>query len=251
MTTRAKNQATAAGAVVATPQAGVIVDEQVLNPQEEQAIDAETLDVQDDGLSWDSIMDGVEAAKTREDIIRECLADSKHFRRINGLHVKNVKAVVYKAKDTNNPTTRITFVVKETVPGMVKDTLNLDAFGQPTSKLGPTNNIFSSAYAVSGAMKETAKGALFADDVSRLTAPLGTKQEVEIDGVDNIVNQLYAGGTVDVICQIVPANTEYRNPFSSNVDVVTTFPENRIFHHVVNLTFGEVGEDTYRARLAK
>lgn len=251
MTTRAKNQTVAAGAANVTPQANVVIDEQSVAIQENEAIDAGVLDIANDALSWDSIMDGIESAKTREDIIRECLADTKHFRRINGLHVRNVKAVVYKAKDTNNPTTRITFVVKETVPGMVKDTLNLDAFGQPTSKLGPTNNIFSSAYAVSGTMKETAKGALFADDVARITAPLGTKQEVEIDGVDNIVNQLYAGGTIDVICQIVPANTEYQNPFSSNVDVVTTFPENRIFHHVVNLTFGEVGEDTYRTRLTK
>lgn len=202
-------------------------------------------------FSWDSIMSDVESEKTRDDIIRECLADAKHFRRVNNLHIKNVKAFARMAKDTGNIVTRLTFVTKERVPGMLVDENNLDAFGMPTKKLGPTTNVFTSAYAVSGAMKESAKGAIFADSVANMTAVLAGADEREITGNANIANTLYAGGMMDIICQIVPANTPYVNPFSSNADADTadTFDEDRIFHHIVRLQFGEVGEDAYRVRL--
>ena len=247
MTTRAKKQADAAVAANATPQAGVQLPEEanVMNP-----VDVNPED-NTNGFSWDEIMEDVESAKTRDDIIRECLADAKHFRRVNNIHVKNVKAFARLAKDTGRVITRLTFVVKERVPGMIVDENNLDAFGLPTKKLGASNNIFTSTYAVSGAMKESAKGAIFADSVANMTAVLAGADEREIVGNANIANTLFAGGTVDIICQFVPANTPYHNPFSSTDDDTedTTFDEDRIFHHVVRLTFGEVGEDAYKVRL--
>lgn len=244
MTTRAKKSGNAATAAQdANPQAGVQL------PEETTAANAAY--AEDDGFSWDGIMEDVESGKTRDDIIRECLADAKHFRRVNNLHIKNVKAFARLAKDTGGVITRLTFVVKERVPGMVVDETNLDAFGMPTKKLGGSNNIFTSAYAVSGAMKESAKGAIFADSVANMTAVLAGAAEREITGNANIANTLYAGGIMDVICQYVPANTPYRNPFSSADDdaETDTFEEDRIFHHVVRLQFGEVGEDAYKVRL--
>lgn len=215
-------------------------------PEETTAAYAE-----DDGFSWDGIMEDVESGKTRDDIIRECLADAKHFRRVNNLHIKNVKAFARLAQETGQVITRLTFVVKEKIPGMTVDENTLDAFGMPTKRIGASTNIFSSAYAVSGAMKETAKGAIFADSVANMTAVLAGASEREITGNANIANMLYAGGTMDVICQFVPANTPYNNPFSSTDDDsdATTFDEDRIFHHVVRLQFGEVGEDAYKVRL--
>lgn len=244
MTTRAKKQGVATEVVNPNPKAEVILDE---NEVIEQTANAGV----DDGFSWDNIMSDVEAEKTREDIIRECLADAKHFRRVNNLHIKNVKAFARLAKDTGNIVTRLTFVTKERVPGMVVDENNLDAFGMPTKKLGPTNNVFTSAYAVSGAMKESAKGAIFADSVANMTTVLAGADEREITGNANIANTLYAGGTMDIICQIVPAHTPYVNPFASNADAdnADTFDEDRIFHHIVRLQFGEVGEDAYKVRL--
>lgn len=247
MTTRARNQVRAANAANANPQAGVQLPEEALNVQETVT---DTVDDTED-FSWDDIMSDVESSKTRDDIIRECLADAKHFRRVNNLHIKNVKAFARLAKDTGRVITRLTFVVKERVPGMVVDEANLDAFGMPTKKLGASNNIFTSAYAVSGAMKESAKGAIFADSVANMTAVLAGAAEREITGNANIANTLYAGGVMDIICQFVPANTPYRNPFSSADDdaEADTFDEDRIFHHVVRLQFGEVGEDAYKVRL--
>lgn len=237
MTTRVKNQANAAAAAVATPQAEVVVEST-----------ATAVDTTND-FSWDSLISNAEANKTRDDIIRECLADATHYRRINSLHVKNVKAFARLAEQTGNVVTRLTFVTKEKLPGMTVDENNLDAFGMPVRKIALSNNIFTSAYAVAGAMKEDAKGAIFADAVSSMTAVLAGRQEAEIIGTANIANLLFAGGIVDVICQFVKAGEAYVNPFASNDNEDTIFDEDRIFHHVVRCKFGPVGEDKYRALL--
>lgn len=244
MTTRVKN---AGNPVVIPTVEETNLETSVENSQFEDAV----FDAENDNFSWDSLMAEVDAQKTRDDIIRECLADKTHFRRMNNLRVKNVKAFAYLAKDSNRLTTRITFVIDKVIPGMVVDENKLDAFGLPTRRLGVSKNVFSSAYAVAGAMKETAKGAIFADEVSGMTAILAGANEREITGTDNIANTLYAGGEIDVICQFVPANTPYVNPFSSKNDdnEPTVFDEDRIFHHVVRLQFGETGNDKYHARI--
>ena len=233
MTTRVKNQANAVNTAVATPKAEVVVD---ANPVETS-------------FNWDSLVSEANTEKTREDIIRECLADATHFRRVNNLHVKNVKAFARLAEQTGNVVTRLTFVTKEKLPGMTVDENNLDAFGMPTRKIAVSTNVFTSAYAIAGAMKEDAKGAIFADAVSNMTAVLAGRQEAEIVGTANIANLLFAGGTIDVICQFVKAGEVYVNPFASSTDTETTFDEDRIFHHVVRCQFGPVGDDKYRAML--
>ena len=237
MTTRVKNQANAAAAAVATPKAEVAV--------ETAAVEVETMS----DFSWDSLIGDAETNKTRDDIIRECLADAAHFRRVNNLHVKNVKAFARLAEQTGNVVTRLTFVTKEKLPGMAVDENNLDAFGMPVRKIALSNNIFTSAYAVAGAMKEDAKGAIFADAVSSMTAVLAGRQEAEIIGTANIANLLFAGGVVDIVCQFVKAGEVYVNPFASNNNEDAIFDEDRIFHHVVSCKFGPVGEDKYRAML--
>lgn len=237
MTTRVKNQVKGAGAPDAAPKAGVVINE--------DAIVTKTTS----GFSWDELVNDAESNKTRDDIVRECLADAAHFRRVNGIHVKNVKAFARLAEQTGNVVTRLTFVTKEKLPGMAVDENNLDAFGMPIRKIALSNNIFTSAYAVAGAMKEDAKGAIFADAVSSMTAVLAGRQEAEIVGTANIANLLFAGGVVDVICQFVKAGEVYVNPFASSTTDETVFDEDRIFHHVVRCQFGPVGEDKYRALL--
>ena len=237
MTTRVKNQGKGAGAPDAAPKAGIVINE--------DAISAKTTS----GFSWDSLVNDAESAKTRDDIVRECLADAAHYRRVNNLHVKNVKAFARLAEQTGNVVTRLTFVTKEKLPGMAVDENNLDAFGMPVRKIALSNNVFTSAYAVAGAMKEDAKGAIFADAVSSMTAVLAGRQEAEIVGTANIANLLFAGGVVDVICQFVKAGEAYVNPFASTTTEDTVFDEDRIFHHVVRCQFGPVGEDKYRALL--
>lgn len=186
---------------------------------------------------------------TIETIVSRCLADRKQFILKRNLHVKNVTATVSLSKNSNLKVTRYTFVTKEIIPGMIKSTTEFDAFGEPIFKIGPSHNVFTFAYAVGGTMKETAKGSIWAKTVSNLTAeiPIGQIQ-VQID--DHIANDLYAGGIIDVLCQFVPAGHPYVNPFSNNTET-TIFNEDRIFHHIVSLTFGEVGNDMYLARLSR
>lgn len=246
MATRANRQGNAVFAADANVQAGVQV------PQQSFAAEAVAPEaIAPAPFNWGTVMEEVNATKTREDIIRECLADAEHFRRFNNLHVSNVVATTYAAKDTGTVVTRLTFVIKERIPGMIQDNNTLDAFGQPVKRIGPSTNVFTSTYAVSGAMKDTARGAIFAGEVADMQAVLAGASERLIVGSENIANTLYAGGVIDVICQYVPANTEYVNPFSAGNDnnVPKVFDIDRIFHHVVRLEFGEVGVDTYMARI--
>ena len=261
MTTRAKNKTTAAGAVGVNPQAGVNPNAAgVTLPEEvdttapedtvkEGEVSIDDVEDADFPIDWDGIMDEVADVKTQADIVRECLTRPKEFKLHKNLRIKNVKTVVYRAS-TGNRTTRITLIVDKPIAGMVKDSKNLDAFGEPTVKLGPSTNVFTSAFALSGAMKESPKGAIYADKVSSITAVLLDNKPVEVTGKDNLPNILYAGGECDILCQLVPAGHPYHNPFSTkDEDDGTIFPINRIFHHVVRVSFGEVGEDKYRADL--
>ena len=170
--------------------------------------------------------------RNREDIIKELLASGK-AKRVNGLKVRNVVATNYESD--GNTHTLLTFVVKEFVIGDVRDTEQTDAFGQALVKLGKTHNVQSSNYAVAGVMKDNPKLAIFASDV-----------------VDDptLANMLFAGAKIDVIMQYVPANTEYVNPFASN-PTPTTFDRDKMIHHIVALSMGEVGQDMYRERLRR
>lgn len=164
---------------------------------------------------------------TKEDIIRNLLA-SGQCKLLKGLHVKNVVATMF---DTH---ALLTFVVKEWVVGDTRSD-ELDAYGYPVIVLGRTHNVQTSSYAVAGIAKDSPKGAIFAADM--------------VDD-PSIANMLYAGGTIDVILQYVKAGESYANPFASNAKA-TTFERDKVIHHVVALTFGEVGIDLYHERLKK
>lgn len=172
--------------------------------------------------------EGANVERSREDIIRELIA-SGNAKRVNNLTVRNVVAHEY---DTH---TLLTFVVKENVIGDTRDANDVDAYGMPVVKLGLTHNVQTSSFAVSGIMKDSPKLAIFAADV-----------------VDNpqMANMLFAGARIDVLMQFVAAGEEYTNPFATNAQP-TVFERDKMIHHVVALSMGEVGEDLYRAKLLK
>lgn len=172
--------------------------------------------------------EGVSEDKSREDIIKELIA-SGNAKRMNNLTVRNVVAHEY---DTH---TLLTFVVKENVIGDTRDHNDVDAFGMIAVKLGLTHNVQTSSFAIAGIMKDSPKLAIFAGDV-----------------VDNpqMANMLFAGAKLDVVMQFVAAGETYVNPFATNA-TPTVFERDKMIHHVVALSMGEVGEDLYRARLLK
>lgn len=213
--------AAAAQAVVASAPAEVA--EEVVTPIE--AVD----EVAESSAEYffSQFMEEENEVLTKEDIIRNLLA-SGQCKLLKGLHVKNVVATKF---DTHS---LLTFVVKEWVIGDVRSS-ELDAFGQPKIVLGRTHNVQTSSYAIAGIAKDAPKTAIFATEL-----------------VDNpqIANMLFAGGSIDVILQHVPAGQEYANPFATSA-APTTFDRDKIIHHVVAVSFGEVGMDMYHARLMK
>ena len=224
MSTRTSQRAAAAAAAqaVVTP-APAEVAEEVVTPIEDVG---EVIDSQEEDV-FAQFMEGEEEVLDRDEIIRQLLASGK-CKLLKGLHMKNVVATKY---DTHS---LLTFVVKEWVVGDTRST-ELDAFGQPVVVLGRTHNVQTSSYAVAGVAKDSPKGAIFATDI--------------VDD-PSIANMLYAGGTLDVILQYVKAGEEYANPFTAN-SKAATFDRDKVIHHVVALTFGEVGIDMYHERLKK
>lgn len=240
------------------------VEEVVAPVQNEETVNEEVQDVeiQDDTEETTDLSDSIfgsiiaakeeagEVVKSREDIIKECLADSKHFVMKKNLHIRNVVATTRISSDTGEMTTRLAFNIKEKVFGIEYDNTQLDAFGRPTSKLGLTSIVTSSTYAISGLMKDTPKSALFAGNVARMLAVPNGGVEAVVSDNDNIVNKLYAGGTMDVLIQYVPANTTVVNPFG-NSSSTKVYDHDVFIHHVVRLNFGEVGNDVYVATINK
>lgn len=168
------------------------------------------------------------SANDRDAIIKELLA-SGNARRLNGLRVKNVVAT---ALDNH---TLLTFVVKEEILGDVRSD-ETDAFGESVLTIGKTHNVQTSTYAVAGAMKDcSAKLAIFANEIVDKPA---------------IATRLFAGGTIDIVMQFVPKDTDYINPFASAATPVR-FERDKIIHHVIGLTMGEVGQDMYHVRIAQ
>lgn len=168
------------------------------------------------------------SANDRDAIIKELIA-SGNARRVNGLRVKNVVAT---ALDNH---TLLTFVVKEKILGDVRSD-ETDAFGESVLTIGKTHNVQTSTYAVAGAMKDcSAKLAIFANEIVDKPA---------------IATRLFAGGTIDIVMQFVPKDTDYVNPFASSATPVR-FERDKIIHHVIGLTLGEVGQDMYHVRIAQ
>lgn len=187
---------------------------------------------------FDSIMSEESSEKTTEDIIKELLA-SGNAKRVNNLTVRNVVATSYDADknivrndDPLKNHTLLTFVIKEYVIGDVR-TGETDVLGNAVVSLGKTHNVQTSSYAVAGIAKDNAKLAIFANNI--------------VENPD-VCTALFAGTKIDVIMHHVPANTAYVNPFATNADAVT-FDRDRVFHYIVKLNLGEVGQDMYKAKL--
>lgn len=232
-----------AAAQSATVDANVVVDD---NANNSVVDDNDIVDDGNDAAQESSIFDtfaaNIPIEKSTDNIIKELLAD-KNCKRVNNLHVRNVVATAYETY------TMLTFIIKEYVFGDIKDNNNLDAFGMPSVKIGRSHNVITSSYAVSAVMKNSAKSAIFAGEVADMTTILADGQEsAAITGRANIVNNLYVGGTIDVIMQYVPANTDYINPFSASQEP-TRFDADKVICHIVRLSFGEVGQDMYKARI--
>lgn len=150
-------------------------------------------------------------------IIKNLVADGA--KRLNGLKVKNVNFT--DMSDQGKDYIMVSFTLCNKVPGYVMDEET------NTFKEGLTNIVYTSLYAIAGAIKEDENIAWLANHL--LNNP-------------QILPLLFAGSTVDVIQQNIPAGKEYKNPFTTRENVEPqVFDHNTIINNVIKFNLGKSG----------
>lgn len=148
-----------------------------------------------------------------QNIIKKLIASG--CKRINSVRIKNVN---FTEKDNY---TMISFTLTTAIRGFVsKD-------GGVTYEEGQTNTVFTSLYAIVGALKEDEELGWMANAL--LVNP-------------QALNLIFNGSTVDILQQEVSAGEEFRNPFSTREDVeLQVYDHNLIINHILGFKLGKVG----------
>lgn len=157
--------------------------------------------------------------KTYAEIVKGLIA--KGWKRRNALKVRNVNCT---EKDNY---TMVTFSVVPPIPGYILD----EESGEYV--LGVTNNVYSSSYAVSGAMKED-------EEMSWLANSIVDKPK--------FINALFNGGEIDILSREISAGEEYANPFGNSEP--QTFDHDTIVNLIIGLRPGKNGVKTIESARA-
>lgn len=137
-------------------------------------------------------------------------------KKLPGIRVKNAN---FTEKDNY---TMVSFTLANKVRGYVRD----EETG--VYKEGMTNVIFTSLFAICGALKEDDEKAWIANHLLNHPTALPL---------------LFTGSTIDIVQTEVAAGVTYRNPFSTrdNVEGVS-YDHETIINNVIKVRFGKVGE---------
>lgn len=137
-------------------------------------------------------------------------------KKLPGIRVKNAN---FTEKDNY---TMVSFTLANKVRGYVRD----EETG--VYKEGMTNVIFTSLFAICGALKEDDEKAWIANHLLNHPTALPL---------------LFAGSTIDIVQTEVAAGVTYRNPFSirDNVEGVS-YDHEIIINNVIKVRFGKMGE---------
>lgn len=135
-------------------------------------------------------------------------------KRINGVKIKNLN--VTEKEDY----VMVSLTLNNTIRGFISED------GGVTYKEGETKVLFTSLYAIVGALKEN-------EDLAWMANALIQHP--------NALNLVLNGATIDIIQQDVPAGVVYHNPFSSTSNE-TSFDHDIIINYVVSITLGKTGE---------
>lgn len=137
-------------------------------------------------------------------------------KKIAGIRVKNAN---FTEKDNY---TMVSFTLANKIRGYVRD----EETG--TYKEGLTNVVFTSLFAICGALKEDDEKAWIANHLLNHPTALPL---------------LFAGSTIDLVQSEVPAGVTYRNPFSSRENIEgVTYDHETIINNVIKVRFGKMGE---------
>lgn len=148
-----------------------------------------------------------------KDIIKKMLSNG--CKRINSITIKNVN---FTEKDNY---TMVSFTLKTPIRGYV-----MDENGE--YKLGMTNTLFTSLFAITGTLKEDEELGWMANAL--LESP-------------QALNLILNGATVDIIQQDIPQGVEYYNPFSTKAEVdAAVYDHDIIINHIIGFKLGKMGE---------
>ena len=137
-------------------------------------------------------------------------------KRINNCKIKNVN---FTEKDNY---TMISLTLINPIHGYVSNDNGM------TYETGMTNTIFTSLYAIIGAMKED--------------EDLGWMGNTLLEN-PKLLNLILNGSSVDIIQQDIPAGTEFTNPFTTRADAdVQVYDHNIILNHCIKFKLGKTGE---------
>lgn len=152
--------------------------------------------------------------RTIKDIIKELMA--KGCKRVNDVTIKNVVVEEF------DNYVRATLVTREALDAYVSDD------NGATYHKGKSNNLFSSTFAIAGAMKEDEELSWMANSI--IEHP-------------NVLNLILNGSKIDVIIEEVPKGVEYINPFTTKTNPEpTTFDNDTIVKYVVGIKLGKSGQ---------
>lgn len=137
-------------------------------------------------------------------------------KKIPGIRVKNAN---FTEKDNY---TMVSFTLANKIRGYIRDE-ETGAY-----KEGMTNVIFTSLFAICGALKEDDEKAWIANHL--LNHPIA-------------LPLLFAGSTIDIVQSEIPAGVTYRNPFSTRENVEgVTYDHDTIINNLIRVRFGKMGE---------
>lgn len=146
--------------------------------------------------------------------VKKLLADG--CKKVSGLRIKNVNVT---EKDNY---TMISLSIASFIDGFISKDNGV------TYEKGKTNTIFTSIFAIAGAMKED-------EDLAWLANSINERPEA--------LTLILNGGNVDIIQQEIPAGTEYVNPFSTKEDAEpTVYDHDIIINYIVAFHLGKTGQ---------
>lgn len=126
----------------------------------------------------------------------------------------------------------VTFITDEKVIGMDYNG-EKDETGKLVRSIKWTNKVSISYFALLGVLKRTPE--------TLVALP-------EIVADINNLNLYFSGGTIDILCEHVDANTPWHNPFASE-QADTAVAEERVYHHITRLTLGKLGNERLRFKI--
>lgn len=151
--------------------------------------------------------------ETYKEIIKQMIGSG--CKRINSIRIKNVNIT---EKDNY---TMISFTLASPIRGYI--------MGESGNyELGMTNTIFTSLFAITGAMKED-------EDLGWMANTLLQNP--------NALNLILNGATVDIIQQEVHTGEEYANPFTTKKDVdPAVYDHDLIINHIIGFKLSKIGQ---------